>query len=306
VIRLHLDTDLGSDTDDLCALAMLLGSPDVEVTGITTVNDPGGIRAGYVAYALGLAGRREIPVAAGAEGSLGGFYVPLAFPDYWPEPIEPRPSPAGAALELTARSIDAGASIVAIGPYTNLGAFEAWRPGALRDAGTVVMGGHVPPAPDGYPPWGMRDDFNVQQDAAAARIVFERCAPTFVPVPTCLRVALRRRDLERLRAAGPLGTLLADQGERHAVDNGRTELPAAYPALPDDLLNFQYDPLACAVAAGWPGVEISDVVVSVSSEGRFLRMDLDERGSPMRVATDVDAETFSEMWLEAVERASAS
>jgi hypothetical protein len=43
----------------------------------------------------------------------------------------------------------------------------------------------------------------------------------------------------------------------------------------------------------------------VSFEGRFLRMDVDEGGSPMRVATDVDAEAFSDVWLEAVERASA-
>ena len=55
--RVHLDTDLGSDTDDLCALAMLLGWPDVELAGVTTVNDPRGLRAGYVRYALGLAGR---------------------------------------------------------------------------------------------------------------------------------------------------------------------------------------------------------------------------------------------------------
>jgi purine nucleosidase len=306
VIRIHLDTDLGSDTDDLCALAMLLGWwPDVELTGITTVNDPGGIRAGYVAYALALAGRTDIPVAAGAEGSIGGFYVPLAFPDYWPQPIERRPSPPGDALRAIGESIDAGATVVAIGPYTNLAAFEAWRPGVLGEAPTVVMGGHVPPAGEGYPPWGMRDDFNVQQDAAAAQVVFERCAPTVVPVPTCLHVALRRRDLPRLRSAGALGALLADQGERHAVDNGRTSLPAAYAALPDDLLNFQYDPLACAVAAGWSGVEISDLGVSISFEERFLRMDLDEGGTSMRVATNVDADGFSEAWLAAVERASA-
>ncbi len=305
-MRIHLDTDLGSDTDDLCALAMLLGWPDVDLTGITTVNDPEGIRAGYVAHALELASRSEIPLAAGAEGSLGGFFVPLAFPDYWPRPIDRRPSPPGEALRLMADSVEDGATVVAIGPYTNLAAFEAWRPGVLRDAGTVVMGGHVPAAPDGYPPWGMRDDFNIQQDATAAHIVLDRCAPTVVPVPTCLRVALRRRDLGRLRAAGALGSLLADQGERHAVDNGRTELPAAYAALPDDLLNFQYDPLACAVAVGWPGVEISERRVAVSFDGRFLRMDLDERGSSMRIATDVDAEAFSEAWLEAVERASAT
>jgi inosine-uridine nucleoside N-ribohydrolase len=306
VIRVHLDTDLGSDTDDLCALAMLLGWPDVEITGITTVNDPGGIRAGYVAYALGLAGRGDIPVASGAEGSLGGFFVPLAFPDYWPEPIRPRPSPPGEALRLLDASVEAGATVVAIGPWTNLAMFDTWRPAALRSTDVVVMGGHVPPAAEGYPPWGMRDDFNVQQDATAARIVLERCAPTVVPVPTCLRVALRRRDLSRLRGAGPLGALLAEQGERHAVDNGRTTLPEAYSALPADLLNFHYDPLTCAVAAGWPGVRIEELGVALSFDGPLLRMREDEDAPPLRIVTDVEADAFEAAWLEAVERASAT
>ncbi len=304
MIRVHLDTDLGSDTDDLCALAMLRGWPDVEITGVTTVNDPGGVRGGMVHAALGLAGRDDVPVAAGAAGSLGGFFVPLAFPDYRPEPIEPRPSRPGEALELLARSIDAGAIVVAIGPYTNIAAFEAWRPGALASAGTVVMGGHIPAAPTGFPAWGPREDFNVQQDAVAARIVFERCSPIVVPVPTCLRVAVRRRHVDRLRAAGPLGTLLADQADRHAVDQGLTSLPAEYPALAEDLLNFQYDPLACAVALGWPGVEIRELGVALSFEGRFLRMAEDDAAPRLRVVTDVDAEGFEQRWLEAVERAS--
>jgi inosine-uridine nucleoside N-ribohydrolase len=304
VTRIHLDTDLGSDTDDLCALAMLLGWPGVELTGITTSTDPGGVRAGFVGYALDLAGRDDIPVAAGAEGSLGGLFVPLAFPAYWPEPIAPRPDPAGRALQLIAASVDAGATVVAVGPYTNLAEFETWRPGALAEAGTVVMGGHVPPAAEGLPPWSMRDDFNVQQDAVAARVVFERCAPVVVPVPTCLRVAVRARHLEALWAAGPLGRLLADQAVAHAADHGMTELAAAYPELSDDLLNFQYDPLACAVAAGWDGVTIRDLSVELSWEGSMLRMQEREGARPLRIVTDVDAPRFESAWLEAVIRAS--
>jgi purine nucleosidase len=305
VIPIHLDTDLGSDTDDLCALAMLLGWPDVEITGITTSTDPGGIRAGFVTYALGLAGREEVPVSAGAAGTLGELFTPLAFPDYWPEPIEARPSQPGEALGLLDASVERGATVVAIGPYSNLAAFEAWRPGALASAGTVVMGGHVPPAADGLPPWGMRDDFNVQQDAVAARIVFERCEPTVVPVPTCLRATVRRRHVERLRAAGPLGALLAEQSERHAIDNGRTSLPGAFPALPEDLLNFQYDALACAVGLGWPGVELREMPVELSFEGELLRMREVDGAPTLRVATDVDSERFEDVWLAAVERASA-
>jgi len=32
----HLDTDLGGDTDDACALALLLGQADVQLAGITS------------------------------------------------------------------------------------------------------------------------------------------------------------------------------------------------------------------------------------------------------------------------------
>jgi hypothetical protein len=43
---IHLDTDIGGDTDDLCALAMLVGWPGVELVGVTTCSDSGGGRAG--------------------------------------------------------------------------------------------------------------------------------------------------------------------------------------------------------------------------------------------------------------------
>ena len=119
--RIHLDTDLGSDTDDLCALAMLLGWPDVDLIGITTSADVQGLRVGFIEYVLRLADRSDIPVAAGADGSLAGFRTPVGFPNvnrYWPEPIAPRPTPPGEALDLLVRSIEAGAMVVAIGPFT--------------------------------------------------------------------------------------------------------------------------------------------------------------------------------------------
>jgi inosine-uridine nucleoside N-ribohydrolase len=53
---LHLDTDLGGDIDDLCALAIVLNWPDVNLLGITTVSDHQGKRAGYVQYALAVRG----------------------------------------------------------------------------------------------------------------------------------------------------------------------------------------------------------------------------------------------------------
>src|SRR5512143_1101914 len=92
--KIHLDTDLGGDIDDLCALAMLLRwSGDVQLTGITTVAEANGRRAGYLHYVLGLEGRNDIPVAAGADVSQGFYRYPeLTYPDetrYWPEPMVP-------------------------------------------------------------------------------------------------------------------------------------------------------------------------------------------------------------------------
>jgi len=305
VTLVHLDTDLGSDTDDLCALAMLLGWPDVSLVGVTTNTDPGGRRAGWVEYALSLAGRSDVPVVAGAEGTLSGPALsPFAFPDYWPEPIPPRPSPPGAAVDLLEANAGRGAVIVAIGPYTNLAMLEAARPGLLASTPVVLMGGHVTTPREGLPQWGVHDDFNVQQDWLAALTVLDRCEPLVVPLAVTLEVSLRRRDLPALRSAGPLGRLLADQGESHARDNGRTELPAAYPSLPEDLLNFQYDPLACAAAVGWDGLAVSDMPIALELRDDRLWMTRREGARSYRVATGVEAERFETAWLEAVVRAS--
>ena len=56
-MRLHLDTDIGGNVDDACALAMVLGWPGAEVLGITTTADPDGRRASYVMCVLDLVGR---------------------------------------------------------------------------------------------------------------------------------------------------------------------------------------------------------------------------------------------------------
>jgi purine nucleosidase len=303
--RVLLDTDLGSDTDDLCALAMLLGWPGAELAGVTTNTDPGGVRAGMTAYALRLAGRQDVPVAAGPEGTLAAPMVPFAFPDYWPEPTGPRPSPPGEAVELLVAAAEAGATVVAVGPFTNLAMVEAARPGLLRRAGLVVMGGHVTAARDGFPPVAPDDDFNVQQDHLAAQVVLERCDPLVVPLAATTQVTLRAAHLPRLRAAGPLGALLADQGRAHGRDHAMGELGRSWPGLPDDLLNFQHDPLAVAAALGWDGVTVEEVPTRLEVRGGRLLMTREPGAPALRVVTGVDGPAFEEAWLGAVERAGA-
>src|SRR5918992_3101967 len=306
-MRIHLDTDLGTNPDDLCALAMVLGWPEAELTGVTTTSDPGGLRAGFVRHAMGLAGHREVPVAAGADGSLGGYLLsPVSIPDLWPEPIPPRPGRPGEAIDLLAASAEIGATIVALGPYTNLAMVEAARPGLLAAAGVVVMGGHVPPTPEGFPRWGAREDFNVQQDTLAAKVVLGRCHPTLVGLAPSLTVALRREHIEPLRGSGPLGKLMADQAEAVSRDVAPPELVQTHPRLREGLLNFHHGPLACAVALGWDGVTIADLAIGFElREDGLLHMKPDEAAPHFPVVADVDGPRFEDVWLEAVIRASS-
>ena len=304
-MKIHLDTDLGSDIDDLCALAMLLKWPGgVELTGITTVAEDGGRRAGYVRQALALAGRSDTPVAAGADGSVGTFRYPVTLPDekrYWLEAITPAPAPIGEALLLLKRSVEAGATVVAIGPYTNLRLFDQAYPGLLGTVPLYIMGGHVHEIPPGYPRWDDTADWNVQSDVTAAAHVLECFSLTVIPIEVTVQTALRRAYLPALRAAGSLEVLIAHQMEMFAEDEKHeTRYGRTCSGLPDDLINFQHDPLACAVALGWDGVTIEETRVSVELREDWLHEEAHPDGRPMRVVTGVDAERFDRFWLDVV------
>ena len=301
----HLDTDIGTTMDDLAALVMLLGSPEVEMTGITTCIDPGGRRAGYVHYVLRSAGRDDIPVAAGAEVSMTTAVTPGEIPDderWWPEPVPPAPGPAEAASLLLADSIGAGATIVAIGPLTNLAHLEVERPGILAGADVVMMGGWFDPPAEGLPSWGPVRDWNVQCDTTAARLAIDHAGTlTMVPLSLTIRTFLCRRHLKRLRAAGPFGRLLAGQAEHQAAERSTGELARSSAGLPDDLLAFHHDPLTCAAALGWPGVTLADRRLAPVYDGDLLLVADSDQGRAVRVAVDVDAYAFVEMWLSTVE-----
>jgi hypothetical protein len=81
-----------------------------------------------------------------------------------------------------------------------------------------------------------------------------------------------------------------------------SDLGRSYPGLPDDLLNFQYDPVTCAVALGWPGAVIEEMNLKPALVSEILSFRSDPDGRPVSVVTDVDGPGFTEVWLSAVER----
>lgn len=306
-MELHLDTDLGGDPDDACALLLLLGWPDVDIVGITTVLDPDGRRAGGVGHYLELTGRADIALAAGAGPTLSGEVHEHTVDDerYWPGPVAARPGPVDAALDLLVASIERGATVAVIGPATNLALLEQRQPGALTGARVVMMGGWTADGMGaGLPAWGPERDWNVQSDVAAAELLLGSGARlTMAPIPALTPAHLRRRDLPHLRAAGPAGALAARQSEVYGEDGDHAALAATHPALADDLVNFHWDPVTCAVAVGWPGAEEVAHRLRWWRDDGMLHLTDDPAGRPVGIVESVDADAFTETFLTVVEAA---
>ncbi len=303
--KIHLDTDLGGDIDDLCALAMLLRWPGVELVGVTTTGEDCGRRAGYVRYVLSLEGISGIPVAAGADVSGGYYRWKMEYPPedrYWPEPVAPSPNPIDEALDLLKSNIESGATVIAIGPYTNLALLEARHPGILKRTKIFLMGGSIQSPRSGYPDWGYAMDYNIQVDVKSARHVLENSNPTLIPLSVTVETCLRGAHLKPLRKSGALGELIARQAVAFAGDEKELSgFGARYARLPLDFINFLHDPLACAIALGWDeAVEIETASLLLEEQEGWLRTNVDPAGQPTRVVSRVDGARFSQFWLDRV------
>ena len=225
--RILLDTDIGGDIDDLCALALLLRAPGVEIAGITTVAVRTGRRAGYVRCVLELERRESISLAAGVDVSSGQLRYRSGYPpesDDWPEPVQPVAGPPEDAAEPIGASIAKGAVIAGTGPYSNLALVEHAHPGSLADANLILTGGCIRGPYPGFPRWSNAEDYNVQLDVDSARFVLTRSDPLLAPLEMTTQTALRRAFLPGLANAGASG--LVDIPPGRGMRAGRTHCSA--------------------------------------------------------------------------------
>lgn len=222
-VPLVIDGDPG--IDDAVAILLALGSPEVDLRLVTTVFGNAGVSrtTENALRVLHLAGRADVPVAAGAgrplvarprpadavahgPGGLGGVELP-------PSPAPPDPRPAAVAIADVLRESAAAVTVAATGPLTNLALLLGTFPDlAARIGRLVVMGGS---AARGGSATAVAET-NVFADPEAAAAVLGAGLPTTlvgldVTVPTVLSPA----DLARLSATGPLGRWTAALLERH-------------------------------------------------------------------------------------------
>lgn len=240
-VRVIIDCDPG--VDDALAIVLALVSPELRVCGITTVagNAPVDQCTENAVRLLGLVGRNDIPVAAGADrplvqqfpdrgaswhgaNGIGGVVLP-------DRNVAASPGHAVDLIASVAAASDEPTTIVAIGPLTNIALLLARHPDVGRHVGQITImggsstGGNVTPAAE----------FNIWVDPEAAHRVFTSGIRTVVvPLDLTHRFALRAGDLARIRTAGPVGDVLAKMMAPYARSHFETygeEIAAVHDAI---------------------------------------------------------------------------
>ena len=182
------DTDLAFD--DIMALLYLLQRDDVAIDAVTITGtgeahcDPGVQNALRL---LALGGNHDTPVACGRETPLQGSN---AFPDEWRAAVDdlsmldlPQVDRVGdprGATQLLLDTLDGDATLITLGPFTNVAEALRTDPGlASRVPAVVSMAGAIDVA--GNTPNGVAE-YNVWVDPLAAKEVIEGMPVTLVPL----------------------------------------------------------------------------------------------------------------------------
>jgi pyrimidine-specific ribonucleoside hydrolase len=311
-IPLVIDTDPG--IDDALAVLLALASPEVDLRLVTTVhgNVDLATTTDNALRVLHLAGRADVPVAAGARSSLvvpqaeraghvhgaaglGGVVLPPS-----PATVDPRPA-VTALADLLADSAEP-VTVAAIGPLTNIALLLAVYPDAAARIGRlVVMGGS---AARGGNVTGAAE-FNVWADPEAAAVVFSSgLATVMVGLDVTLPTVLGAAGIARFAAAGPVGAQAAAMLARY-VDHARTAYGTDGVVVHDALA------LTEAIVPGTLRTVRRDVVVD-TGPGAGRGQTLVDRRAPssaptaVAVAEGVDSEAAVEFLVSRLELLTAS
>jgi purine nucleosidase len=273
-----VDTDIGSDVDDILALSLLARAPEVRLIGVTTVYGDTRLRAQIARWLCDRLDRADVTVVPGSRETLTGRDI------WWPGHEGVRLADleqAPVALDLSAvdylcqaaREHAGELDLIAIGPLTNIAAaIRADSAFASRLHHLYIMGGVF---------WQARGEHNFVCDPEAAGVVMSSGIPMSVcGLDVTTRVWLDEHDVVALAGSGnPVGAALADQVRRWWVASGREKdnphdaLAALMPIRPD---LFQFT--ACDVAISHDAEHLGWATLSGCGQGN------------VRLASDVNVE----------------
>jgi inosine-uridine nucleoside N-ribohydrolase len=294
--RILIDCDPGHD--DAIALLLALASPELELVGITTVagNQTLEKTTANAIRVLDFVGRDDVPIAAGADRPLVRDPFVAAYvhgetgldgPDLPPPQREPQ---ALHAVDFLAERVS-GATLVAVGPLTNVALLLARHPEARPDR-IVLMGGSI-----GLGNVTPAAEFNIWADPEAAALVFESGLElTVVGLDVTHQALLLDADAERLRASGRTGQMVA-------------ELYDFFHRFHRDTYGFGGSPIHDAVAVAYVfrpelmETKHCNVAIECGSEltrGRTVvdLWDRTEEGPNAHVGVGIDGRAFVHLLLE--------
>ena len=215
-IPVIIDCDPGHD--DAIAILLALASPEVNLLGITTVGGNSGLAntTRNALTVLEVAGRTDIPVAAGCEHPL---VRPLRIADHVhgksgmdgpvlkPPTTDPVDAHAIDFIAATLQRSDEAVTLVPTGPLTNIALLLRRHPDVEDKIRRIVlMGGAV-----GLGNTTPSAEFNIWVDPEAADIVFRSGLDlTMVGLDITHQARLGRSHGERLRTTGKSGAFVAD------------------------------------------------------------------------------------------------
>ncbi|MBZ5655627.1 MAG: nucleoside hydrolase [Acidobacteriia bacterium] len=225
--RVIIDTDPG--VDDALALLLAMRSPELKIEAITPVagNVPLELTLPNALRMVEIAGRTDIPVAAGAKAPLMRRLVTASYAHgenglggaVFPEPTtKAAATPAPELIRQIVRQYPGEVTLITIGPLTNIATAlnsDAELVGMIR--GLVMMGGslsggNITPAAE----------FNMYVDPEAARIVFQSGIPiTMVGLDVTRKTSLTDEHVQVLEGArNPVSQAAAKIG-RNAINHNR-------------------------------------------------------------------------------------
>ena len=202
--KVILDTDIGTDVDDALALAVLLGSKEVDLVGITTVYGDTQLRAKIAMHICELV-NRSIKTFVGESLPISGREVWMSgqegknYKDL--ERFNVESQGAVEYLIETSASNPNSINLIAIGPLTNIAqAVQSSQNFENTVKHLWIMGGDFSQS---------RVEHNFKCDLDAARIVFESKIPiSILDLPSSQKTIIRSDEIEQIGKTPNLGSLL--------------------------------------------------------------------------------------------------
>jgi purine nucleosidase len=202
--KIILDTDIGTDVDDALALAVLLGSKEVDLIGITTVYGDARLRSTIAMHLCSLL-NRKIPTFIGESKPLSGREIWMSgsegknFKDL--DSFTPETTSAVDFLVETVLAQPQSIDVIAIGPLTNIArAIQNNLHFAEKVKRVWIMGGDFTQS---------KVEHNFKCDIDAAKAVLESRIPiSILDLPSSQKTIIRMDKIEQIRNAPVFGTIL--------------------------------------------------------------------------------------------------